>query len=242
MEEGAVMEPKASILVVEDEEKILGALKDFLEFHGFSVTEAVDGLEAERIAAQKQFDLILLDLMLPKISGEELCQRWRQEAMQTPIIMLTAKGQEKERVVGLNLGADDYITKPFSLEELLARINAVLRRMDPARAVGQTFKFGDLDVDIAALKVRRKGREIEISRREAGIIQYFAANPNRIISREELYKEVWHDTMTDIGTRTTDMHIAKLRSKIERNVDNPQIIKTVRGAGYKYETSPEKGG
>jgi len=230
------MEPKASILVVEDEQNILAALRDFLEFQGFKVTEAADGLDAERTVAKGLFDLILLDLMLPKISGEQLCRKWRQEGLQTPIIMLTAKGQEKEKVAGLNLGADDYITKPFSLEELLARINAVLRRTDPARAVGQTFTFGDLYVDIAGLKVRRKGKEIEITRREARIIQYFAANPNRVISREDLYREVWDDTMTDLETRTTDMHIAKLRSKIERDVSDPQIIKTVRGAGYKYET------
>ena len=229
------MEPKASILVVEDEEKIRTALTDFLEFHDFKVTEAVDGLEAERIVAGKDFDLILLDLMLPKISGEQLCTKWRRDGLQTPVIMLTAKGQEKEKVTGLNLGADDYITKPFSLEELLARINAVLRRTDPARAVGQNFKFGDLDVDIAALKIKRKEKQMGITRREAQIIQYFAANPNRVISREELYKEVWNDTMSDLGTRTTDMHIAKLRSKIEKNSADPQIIKTVRGAGYKYE-------
>ena len=239
------MEQKAHILVVEDEQKIRSALRDFLEFHGFGVTEAVDGLEAQRVVAEKRFDLILLDLMLPKISGEQLCTRWRRDGMQTPIIMLTAKGQEKEKVTGLNIGADDYITKPFALEELLARIKAVLRRTDPARAVGQSFKFADLDVDIAALKVTRtcacattgagKGQEIEITTREARIIQYFAANPNRIISREELYKEVWDETMSDLGTRTTDMHIAKLRSKIEKNSADPQIIKTVRGAGYKYE-------
>jgi DNA-binding response OmpR family regulator len=233
---GVIVESKASILVVEDEDKIRAALRDFLEFHGFKVTEAVDGLDAERIAAEELFDLILLDLMLPKVSGEQLCRKWRQEGLHTPIIMLTAKGQEKEKVAGLDLGADDYITKPFSLEELLARINAVLRRTDPARAVGQSFKLGDLDVDIAALKVRRKGKEIEITKREAGIIQYFAANPNRVISREELYRKVWDDTMADLETRTTDMHIAKLRSKIERDVNEPQIIKTVRGAGYKYET------
>ena len=176
------------------------------------------------------------DLMLPKISGEQLCSQWRREGLQTPIIMLTAKGQEHERVGGLNLGADDYVTKPFSLEELLARINAVLRRTDPARAVGQTFEFADLVVDVPALRVRRKGKDIEVSKREAAIIQYFAANPNRVIDREELYKEVWNDTMTDLGTRTVDMHIAKLRSKIETDAANPHIIKTVRGAGYKYET------
>ena len=229
------MEPKASILVVEDEQKIRTALTDFLEFHDFKVTETVDGLEAERIVAKRDFDLILLDLMLPKISGEQLCTKWRRDGLQTPVIMLTAKGQEKEKVTGLNLGADDYITKPFSLEELLARINAVLRRTDPARAVGQNFKFGDLDVDIAALKIKRKEKQMEITRREAQIIRYFAANPNRVISREELYKEVWNETMSELGTRTTDMHIAKLRSKIERDSADQQIIKTVRGAGYKYE-------
>ena len=230
------MEEKESILVVEDEEKIRSALADFLEFHNFEVTEAADGLDAERAVDRQQFDLILLDLMLPKISGEQLCFKWRKDGLQTPIIMLTAKGQEKEKVAGLNLGADDYITKPFSLEELLARINAVLRRTDPARAVGQTFRFADLDVDIAGLKIKRSEEEIEISKREAAIVQHFAANPNRIISREELYKAVWNETMSELGTRTVDMHIAKLRSKIERDAADPQIIKTVRGAGYKYES------
>ena len=230
------MEEKVSILIVEDEEKIRSALVDFLEFHNFEVTEAADGLEAERVAAEKRFDLILLDLMLPKISGEQLCSKWRSDGLQTPIIMLTAKGQEKEKVTGLDLGADDYVTKPFSLEELLARINAVLRRTDPVRAVGQTFRFADLDVDIAGLKIKRLEDEIEISKREAAIVQHFAANPNRVISREELYKEVWNETMSELGTRTVDMHIAKLRGKIERNAAEPQIIKTVRGAGYKYES------
>ena len=229
------MEQKTHILVVEDEQKIRTALTDFLEFHDFEVTEAVDGLEAERIVDKGKFDLILLDLMLPKISGEQLCCRWRQEGLQAPIIMVTAKGQEREKIKGLELGADDYIAKPFSLEEMLARIRAVLRRTDPARAVGQVFKFADMNVDVAALKVSRECEQIEIPKREAGIIQYFAANPNRVISREELYKEVWDETMTELGTRTTDMHIAKLRSKIEKNSADPQIIKTVRGAGYKYE-------
>jgi len=230
------MEEKVSILVVEDEEKIRTALTDFLEFHGFEVTEAADGLEAERAAAGKRFDLILLDLMLPKISGEQLCTKWRHDGLQTPVIMLTAKGQEKEKVAGLNLGADDYITKPFSLEELLARINAVLRRTDPARAVGQAFRFADWNVDIAGLKIKRSEEEIEITRREAAIIQFFTANPNRVIGRDELYKAVWEETMSELGTRTVDMHIAKLRGKIERDAAEPQIIKTVRGSGYKYES------
>lgn len=233
------MESKVSILLVEDEEKIRLGLKDFLEYHDFSVAEAADGLAAERLVGEGRFDLILLDLMLPKISGEELCKKWRQNDLQTPIIMLTAKGQEKEKITGLNLGADDYITKPFSLEELLARIEAVLRRTDPARTVGQKFRFGDWQVDIAALKIDLNNTVVELSKREGQIIQYFAAQPGRVISREELYEKIWNDTMTELGTRTVDMHIAKLRSKIESNSAEPQIIKTVRGAGYIYEKMSE---
>ena len=229
------MAEKNTILIVEDELKIRSALRDFLEFQGFTAFEAADGVEAETKVSQHTFDLILLDLMLPKISGEQLCKQWRKQGLQTPIIMLTAKGQEKEKIAGLNLGADDYITKPFSLEELLARIQAVLRRTDPERTVGTAFKFGDLDVDLSLLKLKRGLREIEISKREGEIVQFFAANPNRVVSRDELYEKVWQDTMTDLGTRTVDMHIAKLRAKIEKDSSQPQIIKTVRGAGYKYE-------
>jgi two-component system alkaline phosphatase synthesis response regulator PhoP len=228
------MELQTHILVVEDEQAIRTALVDFLEYHGFRVTPACDGLQAKQLVEQNRFDLILLDLMLPGIGGEQLCSLWRRGGVQTPIIMVTAKGQEKDRIQGLDLGADDYITKPFSLEEMLARIRAVLRRTDPARAVGQTFAFGDLQVDMASLKAHRGGRTIDLTRREAAIIQYFAANPNRVIDREELYRSVWNDTMSDLGTRTVDMHIAKLRSKIESDASNPRIIQTLRGAGYKY--------
>lgn len=230
------MTVKKSILIVEDEPRIRTGLKDFLEFHDFDVTEVVDGLEAQRITAKKRFDLVLLDLMLPKISGEQLCQQWRQAGFCVPIIMLTAKGQEKEKVAGLNLGADDYVTKPFSLEELLARIQAVLRRTDPQIAVGQKFDFGPVNVDVGALKAEVGAKELLITAREAQIIQFFAANPNRVISRDELYEKVWGDSMTDIETRTVDMHIAKLRAKIETDHTEPKIIKTVRGAGYIYET------
>ncbi|MBN1765666.1 MAG: response regulator transcription factor [Sedimentisphaerales bacterium] len=228
------MELKLSILIVEDEEKIRIGLRDFLEFRGYGVTEACDGMEARQRVAEGDFDIILLDLMLPKVSGEELCRQWRQSDLQVPIIMLTAKGQEKDKITGLNLGADDYITKPFSLEELHARIQAVLRRTDPARKVGQTFEFGHWQVDIAGLKIRSDNQKLEISKREGEILQYFAAHPHRIISREELYGKVWGETMTELGTRTVDMHIAKLRSKIEGNAPEPRIIKTVRGAGYQY--------
>ena len=230
------MSEDISILVVEDEASIRVGLRDFLEFHDFKVTEAADGEQADHQTAQHRFDLILLDLMLPQISGEQLCQKWRQKGLTTPIIMLTAKGQQQEKVEGLNLGADDYITKPFSLEELLARIQAILRRISPERSVGRTFAFGPWQVDQDKLKIIRAHEEIEISPREAQIMQYFAAQPNRVISRDELYHTVWGEEISELGTRTVDMHIAKLRSKIETDNSDPQIIKTVRGAGYKYES------
>jgi len=181
-------EPQTSILVVEDEPRIRRGLVDFLEFHAFTATEAADGPQAEALVARRRFDLILLDLMLPKISGEQLCREWRRQGLTTPIIMLTAKGQEQDKIAGLDLGADDYITKPFSLEELLARIRAVLRRTDPARSVGLTFSLGPLEVDMGALRAWRDGQEIVLSKRQARMLQVFAAHPNRVISREELYE------------------------------------------------------
>ena len=236
METGMTMSDKTSILVVEDEPTIRIGLRDFLDFHDFDVTEAVDGLQAERIVSESKFDLILLDLMLPKISGEQLCKQWRQNGLNTPIIMLTAKGLEKEKISGLNLGADDYVTKPFSLEELLARTNAVLRRTDPAQSVGKTFSFGHLEIDIASLKAITGSKKIPITKRQSRIIQFFAANPSRVISRGELYEKVWDEPLGEIETRTVDMHIAKLRSTIETNPAKPKLIKTIRGAGYLYET------
>ena len=227
----------SKILVVEDEPKIRGALVDFLEFHGYEAATASDGLEAQRRVREGRYDLILLDLMLPKVSGEQLCRQWRQEGRETPIIMLTAKGQEEERVSGLQLGADDYITKPFSLEELWARIEAVLRRTQPGRSVGQVFTFGPWEVDAGALRLRAGERTVEISKREAAMIACFAAHPGRVISRDELYRWAWGEDMTGLETRTVDMHIAKLRGKIEVDCEYPEIIKTVRGAGYVYEQS-----
>ena len=229
------MKALRKILVVEDEPKIRLGLEDFLEFHEFSVTSVEDGLEAERIVAEKRFDLILLDLMLPKISGEQLCQKWRQQGMGTPIIMLTAKGQEAERIAGLDMGADDYVAKPFSLEELLARIRAVLRRTDPERSVGQRFTLGPFTVDTEELKLINGKKETVLSRRQAEMLQLFAANPGRIISREQLYENVWHESMDGIETRTIDMHIARLRNLLTEAGADGEMIQTVRGAGYKYD-------
>jgi DNA-binding response OmpR family regulator len=229
------MKAGQSILVVEDEPKIREGIKDFLEFHGFAVTVVDDGLAAERIADARRFDLILLDLMLPNISGEQLCRKWRQQGLAVPVIMLTAKGQETERIAGLDMGADDYVTKPFSLEELLARIRAVLRRTDPARSVGQTFAFGPFTVNTESLRLTYDKRQIPISQRQAQMLQLFAASPNRIVSRQELYEKVWHESMDGIETRTIDMHIARLRDLLKDAGAKGELIQTVRGSGYKYE-------
>ena len=228
------METQKHILVIEDEEKIRNGLKDFLEFHGFVVFIAEDGLAAERLVRQQKFDLVLLDLMLPHISGQQLCAAWRKQGLLTPVIMLTAKGQQHEKIEGLDLGADDYITKPFSLEELLARIRAVLRRTDPSCSVGKQFAFGPFTVDMAALTLSLNNRKTTISPHHAQMIQWFAAHPNRVISREELYETVWRESMEGIETRTVDMHIVRLRELLHQAGAKSELIHTVRGAGYQY--------
>lgn len=230
------MKAGQNILIVEDEPKIREGLTDFLEFHEFSVTTAQDGLQAERMVAERRFDLVLLDLMLPNVSGEQLCRKWRQQGLRTPVIMLTAKGLEAEKIAGLNMGADDYVTKPFSLEELLARIRAILRRLDPQRSVGQAFEFGPFTVDAEELKLLGNGKESPLSPRQAEMLVLFAANPNRVISRQELYEKVWHESMDGIETRTIDMHIARLRDLLKEAGAENELIQTVRGAGYKYES------
>ncbi len=223
------------ILVVEDEPKIRDGLRDFLEFHGFLVECVDDGLAAERRVAEHRFDLILLDLMLPHISGEQLCLKWRQAGLRMPILMLTAKGQEKEKIAGLDLGADDYITKPFSLEELLARIRAVLRRTDPNRSVGQTFAFGPFTVDMERLTLRHNDGTAALTRRQAIILQLFAAHPGRIVTRQELYESAWNESLEGIETRTIDMHIARLRDLLEQAGGETDLIQTIRGEGYRYD-------
>jgi len=228
------MENQKHILVVEDEEKIRVGLKDFLEFHGFVVDIAEDGLTANRIASQHRFDLILLDLMLPHISGSDLCAAWRRQGIITPIIMLTAKGQQQDKIDGLDLGADDYIVKPFSLEELLARIRAVLRRTDPAHSVGRQFTFGPFTIDMTNLTLSADNQKTTLTPRQAQMIQFFAANPDRIISRQELYQNVWNESMEGIETRTVDMHIVRLRELLKDAGAKTELIHTVRGAGYQF--------
>ena len=222
-----------TVIIVENDPATQLSLANVIAACNYSPIITAEGREALKLSKAENPAMMLLALMLPDMDGFDVARQLRKEST-IPLVVVSARTAEVDRICAFELGADDYITKPFSLEEMLARVRAVLRRTDPARAVGQTFRFADLDIDIQALHVTRDGQTIQISAREAGIIQHFAANPGRVISREELYRQVWKETLTDLGTRTVDMHIAKLRARIEVDSNDPRIIQTVRGAGYRY--------
>jgi len=235
------------ILVAEDDPKILTGLVDMLESEGYQAVPAIDGEKALKLFESKKFDLVLLDIMMPCKSGYDVCRAIRSQDERIPIIMLTAKGQEIDKVVGLQLGADDYVTKPFGVNELLARIAAVLRRSRySAREVSEEvkvqehFDFGDTHIDGLQYKARKGGRTFELTGRELKLLQYFHAQPNEVLSRDRLLNAVWG--MDYFGTtRTVDQHIAQLRKKVEADPNNPSFIKTVHGVGYRYERSQEPG-
>jgi DNA-binding response OmpR family regulator len=223
------------ILIIEDELNMVNGLKDNLEFDGYEVEIAMEGGSGlERILGNK-YDLILLDIMLPQISGFDICKAVRKEGINTPIVLLTAKGEEIDKVLGLELGADDYITKPFSLRELLARIKAILRRVQNENEEGLEPEF----IPIGKIKVNFKNylafegtNEIKMSYKEIGILHYLYMNAGKIIQRDDLMSDVW-GIEYDISTRTVDNFILKLRQKIEVDPNNPKIILTVHGIGYK---------
>lgn len=223
------------ILIIEDELNMVNGLKDNLEFDGYEVEIAMEGGSGlERILGNK-YDLILLDIMLPQISGFDICKAVRKEGINTPIVLLTAKGEEIDKVLGLELGADDYITKPFSLRELLARIKAILRRVQNENEEGLEPKF----IPIGKIKVNFKNylafegtNEIKMSYKEFGILHYLYLNAGKIIQRDDLMSDVW-GIEYEISTRTVDNFILKLRQKIEVDPNNPKIILTVHGIGYK---------
>jgi len=221
-----------TILIIEDDAAMLRALKDNFEFKGYGVLTANDGEEGLNTALSKKPDLIILDIMLPKINGYELCRLIRQENLDMPIIMLTAKGEESDIVLGLNLGADDYITKPFSIKELLARAAAFLRR---SRQTEQDiYEFGDYRLDIPARKLTRKGDEIKLSPKEFSLLEYFVKKPGRALTRDEILNMVWgYDSF--IGSRSIDRFVTTLRNKIEPDPHNPKFIHTIREIGYKFE-------
>ncbi len=223
----------ANILIVEDEEQMRLGLRDNLEFEDYKVDMAADGDEGLEKILNNSYDLILLDVMLPKKSGFDICKEVRSKDIKTPILMLTAKGEEIDKVLGLELGADDYITKPFSLRELLARIKAVLRRSDGSTRSIKKVRIGKLSVNFSTYEAYDEDEVIPMSHKEFEILKYLWEHKNETIERDTLLNEIWgYEDMTT--TRTVDNFILKLRQKTEDDPANPKHILTVHGIGYKY--------
>ncbi len=223
------------ILLVEDEQGLILTLTDRLQSEGFSVVSAADGVKGFETALAENFDLIILDVMLPKKNGYDVCRDLRQKGIDTPVLMLTAKGETIDKVLGLKLGADDYLTKPFEVIELLARIEALLRRspVQTQNGKAESFNFGDVTIDFRQAEVFKESETVELSAMEFKLLQFLIENRGRVHSRNELLDEVWgYDAMP--STRTVDVHIAWLRQKLETNPKHPQFIQTVHGFGYKF--------
>lgn len=222
------------LLLVEDEPGLQLALSDRLTAEGYTVETAGDGNTAVTRATGEPFDVILLDVMLPGRDGFDVAKTLRQQGIQTPILMLTARSQVVDRVVGLKLGADDYLTKPFETIELLARIEALLRRAPAASGVSlERYQFGDITVDVRKAEVMHQGQPVELSAKEFQLLRYFIEHRGATLTREELLQEVWGYSNTP-STRTVDVHVAWLRQKLEPNARVPQYILTVHGLGYKF--------
>lgn len=224
------------VLIVEDDQAMAVALRDGFEYEGYNVQVARDGSAGLKLATERELDLIILDVMLPKMSGFDICKQLRSTGNATPIIMLTARGQEIDKVVGLKIGADDYVTKPFSFMELMARVEALLRRtarQPEAAAEHDDYSFGDIVVSFKKFEVTKAGKLLDISPREFKILKYFLEHRGEVITRDQLLDAVWGYSSFPI-TRTVDMHIAKLRQKIEDTPHDPRHIITVHRVGYKF--------
>jgi two-component system, OmpR family, alkaline phosphatase synthesis response regulator PhoP len=220
------------ILIVEDEAGLATTLKDRLRKEGYQVNVAKDGLSGFNLAAEESFDLIVLDWMLPGQSGLTVCQKLRELGSSTPILMLTARRQLTDKVAGLKTGADDYLSKPFHMVELLARIEALIRRGQPVTAAAR-HQFGTVCVDLRRTEVSRDGRAVSVSAKEFQLLRYFVEHRGATLSRDELLREVWGYDVTP-SSRTVDVHVAWLRQKLEKDPRNPQFILTVVGLGYKF--------
>jgi two-component system alkaline phosphatase synthesis response regulator PhoP len=223
------------VLLIEDDSALQRALRDRLQGEGYEVDCVDDGLEGESRASSEAYDLILLDVMLPGKDGFDVARELRIKGVDTPILMLTARGEVTDKVVGLQLGADDYLTKPFEFIELLARMRALLRRSEGAvsRRPSATFSFGNVSVSFDNAEVLRDGEPVHLSARELRLLRHFIEHPGIVLSRDELLDAVWgYDAMPT--TRTVDVHVARLRQKIENNPSHPQHIITVIGLGYKF--------
>jgi two-component system alkaline phosphatase synthesis response regulator PhoP len=223
------------ILIIEDEEPIRMALEDDFRLENFEVIVASDGIEGLAKAENPDIDLIILDIMLPGMNGFDICKKLRSQGIRTPIIMLTAKGQEIDRVVGLEIGADDYVTKPFSPRELLARVKAVLRRMEtgPDDRSENLFRSGGLEVDFRQYICHKNDKEVNLTAHEFELLKYLIRNRGRVINRDELLDEVWGKDVF-VTPHTIDTHMANLRKKIEDDPYSPRLIISIRGIGYKF--------
>jgi DNA-binding response OmpR family regulator len=225
---------KGAVLVVEDDDAIRTGLLDVLVFNGYAPAGAVDGREGLTTARNGAFDLILLDVMLPGMDGFCVCRELRGEGSEVGIIMLTAKGSEEDIITGFKAGADDYVSKPFSLGELMVRIEAVLRRRKQPIATG-TFRHQGITFEAELLEAVSAGRRQTLTRREMEIITYLHQRPERIVSKQELLSEVWHYSDPTVETRTVDIHMQKLRKKIKALIGSRPFVRTIRGEGYRLE-------
>jgi len=223
-----------TILVIEDDPAIVMVLKDNFEFEGYEVQTADRAERGYELIQTQKVDLVLLDVMLPGMSGYEMCRKLRSEGSRIPILMLTARGEEFDRVMGLDLGADDYVTKPFSILELLARIRALLRRSDAMGKSTEHLTLGDVTIDFKKYKAEQNGIPVSLARKEFGILQSLARRSGDVVTRDELLDEVWGDDAYP-SPRTVDNHIATIRSKVERDASNPRFLITVHGIGYRLE-------
>jgi DNA-binding response OmpR family regulator len=227
----------STVLAIEDDPAILRGLSDNLRFEGYDVVTASDGETGYRLQRERKPDLILLDLMLPRMSGLELCRKLRGEGIQTPILMLTARSEEPDRVLGLDLGADDYVTKPFSVRELMARVRALLRRSQPspdgAPALPDDLRFGAAEIDFRSYEARLGGKPVEMTRKEFAVLRFLASRVGQVVTRDDLLNEVWGYESYP-SSRTVDNHVAGLRAKLELDASQPEHIKTVHGVGYKF--------
>jgi DNA-binding response OmpR family regulator len=221
------------ILIVEDEPNMVAGLRDNFEFEGYEVLSAYDGSEGLEKALASSPDLVLLDVMMPKMSGLDVCKQLKAKRPSIPIIMLTARGQEIDKVVGLELGADDYVTKPFSIRELVARVKAVLRRSHTLPKEHDRYSFSDVEVDLRTCQITRAGKQIEFSAMEFELLKYFICNAGEVLSRERLLEDVWgYDRYPT--TRTVDAHLVRLRQKLEPSPEQPRFFLTVHGMGYRF--------
>ena len=224
---------RTRILIVEDEPAMVAGLRDNFEYEGYDVISAADGAEGLDRALADDPDLVVLDVMMPRMSGLDVCKQLKAKRPSIPIIMLTARGQEIDKVVGLELGADDYVTKPFSIRELMARVKAVLRRVSPQAPAAEVYRFSDVEVNVRSNEVRRAGTIVDLSAKEFALLAYFVAHPAETLSRDRLLDAVWgYENYPN--TRTVDTHIVHLRQKVEPNPEEPHFIITVHGSGYKF--------